>query len=708
MGCVALAVAATPAAAVTPSKDALAIANAIADHPSFVVGAEFETAPPNGNTAALSSDVLAGFPTSLETAEFAILSTGDLNQLATNTDPMPLDPASADLGGGAVRGGSERDVTTLRLDVQVPTGASCLQLDYRFLSEEWPEYAAAGEAGNSFNDAFIVELDGSDWVAQNDEIVTVRTFARTPVTVLSSGPTMTGYSALGTPFDGAEPIRQAWAPATPGPHSVFFSIFDLLDGEQDSAVFLDQLVFGTDMGDFCAPGPTLVTRTFADAPQSFTGSRNGYSILVEGVGELPNPDATLSAPIDTALVEAISNFLAPGFTYIPGSTTGATAADPTSDDDGLLTWQPPLAQGAGDAVKLHFDVSVPEEPGVYRNRASAKVAGYFLLPSPPSAPIDVVAAAADVVLSHTQMPLPAVVGQKLTLSFTATNRGPQPATRLLLQGSLPRALGGPTVTTTHGTCLLSLTLVCELGTLAANSTATVTVIGVLERTDGLALSAGARAAEVDVDLANNKLSARSAVIAALVTGDAAEPVFGATVATTTKRGKIKVRPPGAKEFVEIEEKTAIPVGSVVDARKGEVKITSAVDAGGAAQAASFEGAKFVVKQRGSGLTTVKLVGGNFSKCKPTGARSTQRFIKDGARRRRVIRRMWGRGKGKFRTRGRYASATVRGTVWRTIDRCDGTLIRVKRGVVVVRDVNRKRSVAVKAGERYLVKRPTSS
>ena len=65
----------------------------------------------------------------------------------------------------------------------------------------------------------------------------------------------------------------------------------------------------------------------------------------------------------------------------------------------------------------------------------------------------------------------------------------------------------------------------------------------------------------------------------------------------------------------------------------------------------------------------------------------------------------GRGKGKYRIRGHYASATARDPVWRTIDRCDGTLIRVKRGRVVVREVNRKRVVAVKAGQQYLVKKP---
>jgi hypothetical protein len=44
--------------------------------------------------------------------------------------------------------------------------------------------------------------------------------------------------------------------------------------------------------------------------------------------------------------------------------------------------------------------------------------------------------------------------------------------------------------------------------------------------------------------------------------------------------------------------------------------------------------------------------------------------------------LWGSGKGQFRTKGRYAAATVRGTIWLTADRCDGTFVRVRRGVIV--------------------------
>ena len=69
----------------------------------------------------------------------------------------------------------------------------------------------------------------------------------------------------------------------------------------------------------------------------------------------------------------------------------------------------------------------------------------------------------------------------------------------------------------------------------------------------------------------------------------------------------------------------------------------------------------------------------------------------------VVRQLWGNGKGRFRTRGRYAAATVRGTYWLTVDRCDGTLTQVRQGIVQVSDFRLKKQVTVRAGKSYLAK-----
>ena len=70
-----------------------------------------------------------------------------------------------------------------------------------------------------------------------------------------------------------------------------------------------------------------------------------------------------------------------------------------------------------------------------------------------------------------------------------------------------------------------------------------------------------------------------------------------------------------------------------------------------------------------------------------------------------MRRLRSRVTGRFRTSGRYSAATVRGTDWVTTDRCDGTLTRVTRGTVIVRDFRRSRNITVRTGKSYLARAP---
>jgi hypothetical protein len=74
-----------------------------------------------------------------------------------------------------------------------------------------------------------------------------------------------------------------------------------------------------------------------------------------------------------------------------------------------------------------------------------------------------------------------------------------------------------------------------------------------------------------------------------------------------------------------------------------------------------------------------------------------------AQRKPKTRKLWGDGKGKFRTKGRYAAATVRGTKWLISDTCTSTTTRVTQGSVSVRDEVKKKTVVVRAGKRYVAR-----
>ena len=68
---------------------------------------------------------------------------------------------------------------------------------------------------------------------------------------------------------------------------------------------------------------------------------------------------------------------------------------------------------------------------------------------------------------------------------------------------------------------------------------------------------------------------------------------------------------------------------------------------------------------------------------------------------RKSRKLWGSGKGNFRTEGNNGSATVRGTIWLTEDRCDGTFFKVRRGVVTIRDFGADETFPLGKGKSYL-------
>jgi hypothetical protein len=162
-----------------------------------------------------------------------------------------------------------------------------------------------------------------------------------------------------------------------------------------------------------------------------------------------------------------------------------------------------------------------------------------------------------------------------------------------------------------------------------------------------------------------------------------------------------------RRFVPLEEAQQIPVGSYLDTKRGTVKLVSARGTGSKTQSGRFSKGIFSVGQTRTGsnrgLTTLKLRGGNFRRCRAgasaSGAASAAKLSK------RTIRRLNANAKGKFRGSGKNSVGTTRGTVWITKDRCDGTLTKVTRGKLSVRDLRRKRTITLRAGQSYLAKAP---
>ena len=194
------------------------------------------------------------------------------------------------------------------------------------------------------------------------------------------------------------------------------------------------------------------------------------------------------------------------------------------------------------------------------------------------------------------------------------------------------------------------------------------------------------------------------------------PVLGRRVNVTPVRGKVFVSLPGnasarasqsvpglkGRRFVPLSAARQIPVGSLLDTRKGVVRLQSALASAGKTQSGEFSSGVFDVRQspRASarGLTHLRLRGGSFARCG-----SARGGAVAAARSRRVIRRTRSnvRRGSRWKITANRVAGTARGTVWTTIDRCDTSVVKVRRGVVAVRDFRLKKTFRIREDESFV-------
>ncbi len=257
--------------AVTATSNAGDLAAAMATTGTTILQSGWLVYPPNGNPAGVANSVINTFPSDGST--FALLSSGDVTY---TEQPNTSGSTSANNGGTDPDRGanSDYDAVILYVDVLDPRGPldgrleACLSVEFRFYSEEFPEWV-----GTQYNDAFVGEVDVSNWetagsptyavVAPLNFIITPDVVAINNPGIVSGGaltPGMTAAAASGTTYDGATAHYRAYTslPAPTGntnTHRIFFSVFDQGDHIYDSTVFLDNLrAYVAVPGDPCLSG----------------------------------------------------------------------------------------------------------------------------------------------------------------------------------------------------------------------------------------------------------------------------------------------------------------------------------------------------------------------------------------------------------------------------------------------------------------------
>jgi hypothetical protein len=176
------------------------------------------------------------------------------------------------------------------------------------------------------------------------------------------------------------------------------------------------------------------------------------------------------------------------------------------------------------------------------------------------------------------------------------------------------------------------------------------------------------------------------------------PVAGKTVNAARKSGKVRFRRPGSKKFVTLTADAQIPVGSVIDTRKGRITITAAQGKGKTASADFYAGLFKLTQTKGAKPATTLSLTEKLSCAKRKRASAAAKA------KRKKSRRLWGSGHGRFTTKGAYSAATVRGTKWLVQDTCTSTLTRVTSGVVAVRDRVKHKTIILRKGKRYVAHR----
>jgi hypothetical protein len=182
------------------------------------------------------------------------------------------------------------------------------------------------------------------------------------------------------------------------------------------------------------------------------------------------------------------------------------------------------------------------------------------------------------------------------------------------------------------------------------------------------------------------------------------PVAGKTFNVEPAQGTVELQCPGEDRYSRLTSFKQVPMGCLVNTRRGVIALTSSKGSAGDLQNANFWGGVFVVTQQEGDNQEVELKLAGKRMCERRSSSARKRAVARASRSKKGGRRAWGSGKGNYETSGSYGSATVRGTTWLVVDRCDAsTLIKVAEGTVWARDFIKNKTIVLDEGEQYIAK-----
>lgn len=623
-------------------------------------------------------------------------------------------------------------------------GASGAQL-YGFLQSSWTPVSQSGVAGSGTSSdpyrvtTVVQTADAGLTLTEVDSYVVGAEYYRTDVTVANASPDTTFtnlklYHAADCYLQGSDSgfgfvdannhavacaqnpgntppaMIEEFAPLTAGSHymeTYYSSVFSAVTSQND-------------LPDTCD----------CNGDPSGGGAEDNGMGINWNIGSL--------APGQSASYSLLSSFSSSGFTAFPISATGgksftgtapatitgtvATFTDPNSSDSaGAFSATVDWGDGATSAGTItgeqgSFTVTGSHTytaPGTYQitvtiNRSGGT--GATVTDSATITPATVVSA------SGTSAPTPVLTGTTTVHSSSAAgftgsvNPAGLPTTAVFQYGLDPKYSGGGPVVYTDSTPAQTVG-----GDFSSHN--------VFASVAGLVPNARYHVRLVATNRAGTSFGTDVTFTTLPAPAPKNPPTLGQTFNIAPVNGVVLVKVGG--KFVPLTQLRQIPQNAQINALHGTIQIVTASGGGpsGARDAAArgkrgktnaktqkgtFGGAVFRLGQarsgRTKGLVTLSLLEGavkggpTYASCKARKAGEAS-----AAASRKTLQLLRASARGKFRTRGKYAAATVRGTKWTTADRCDGTLIRDINHSVTVTDFARHRTIILHAGQRYLAR-----
>ena len=238
-------------------------------------------------------------------------------------------------------------------------------------------------------------------------------------------------------------------------------------------------------------------------------------------------DAFIAKIADVTPAADFSFSITPGSRTInPGDATNYTAtATPTGGFTGNITLAVNGASGdtttsfvpasitindaSPKSSTLTVTTTVATPPGAYSLTVTATSgnlqhlsAAQLIVSGPTSANLS---------LTKTASPNPAITLANLTYRLIVTNNGPSPATSVVATDNLPAGVNFVSATPTQGSCSGTTTVTCNLGSLARNAFAIINVVVVPQSAGTLTNNASVTASENDPDMTDNSASLQTVV-----------------------------------------------------------------------------------------------------------------------------------------------------------------------------------------------------